>query len=297
MGGQTISNVAGPVNAGDAANKGYVDNRLAGFAMTSGAPTGAGGGAPPPGAAGGSAGGGANCTGTNCIAAGNGANANGDNTTAIGAYSNAQFAGSTAIGYGAQASADPTTAVGAFANASGNNSVALGANSSTRGANAIAVGEGAHADHDNAIAIGRHVSTTSANQVALGSASNTYTLAGLPSAASSAAQTGTTKFVTTDANGNLAAAEYGAADVNRAFQKIDENVQGIAVAIALGGMVVPEAKTFAIAANVGFYDDKQAFAAQAAYRLGPNTTLSGGVGFGLNDASRVGGRVGIMTAW
>jgi hypothetical protein len=86
-------------------------------------------------------------------------------------------------------------------------------------------------------------------------------------------------------------------DVNRAFQEIDQNTQGIAVAIAMGGLVLPDAKNFAVAANVGFYDDKQAFAAQAAVRLDRTFTLNGGVGIGMNDSSSVGGRAGVMAAW
>ena len=86
-------------------------------------------------------------------------------------------------------------------------------------------------------------------------------------------------------------------DVNRAFQEIDQNTQGIAVAIAMGGLVLPDAKNFAVAANVGFYDDKQAFAAQAAVRLDRTFTLNGGVGVGMNDFSKVGGRAGVMASW
>jgi trimeric autotransporter adhesin len=45
--------------------------------------------------------------------------------------------------------------------------------------------------------------------VAIGTAANTYTLPGLASAASLAAQVGPTNFITTDANGNLAASPFG----------------------------------------------------------------------------------------
>ncbi len=107
--------------------------------------------------------------------------------------------------------------------------------------------------------------------------------------------------MTTDAHGNFAASEYGTADIKKSFKKIDENTQGIAIAIAiaiaLAGITVSSSKTFALAANIGFYDDKQAFAAQGAFRTAPNWTVSGGVGFGMSDSSEAGGRVGIMTEW
>ena len=264
-GGNKINNVGGPIVNTDAANKVYVDDQIKIVASKL-------------------------CTAKDCVSAGNGANAQDESTTSVGANSKATFKGSTAVGSGAQATADPATALGSNAKALGNNSVALGADTSAAGENSIAVGQGAHADQANAIAIGRGVQTTRANQVAIGSATNTYTLGGLPSAASSAAQSGTTKFVTTDSNGNLAASRYGTADVGK-------SLQGVAVAIALGGITISPNKKFALAGSFGFFDDKQAFAAQGAYRFAPDWTVSGGLGFGLNESSPVGGRVGIMTEW
>ena len=84
--------------------------------------------------------------------------------------------------------------------------------------------------------------------------------------------------------------------LNAAFKKIDQNTEGIAIAIALGGLAVPENKTFALGANLGFFDGKEAISAQTAIRLDQNVTLNGGLGLGL-DSSQVGGRVGLMTAW
>jgi hypothetical protein len=45
--------------------------------------------------------------------------------------------------------------------------------------------------------------------MAFGTATNTYTMSGVASAASTAAQSGTTEFVTTDLSGNLAAVDLG----------------------------------------------------------------------------------------
>ena len=84
--------------------------------------------------------------------------------------------------------------------------------------------------------------------------------------------------------------------INNAFKKIDENTEGVAVAIAMGGIAIPQGKDFAVSANMGFYDSRQAFAAQSAIRLDETFTLNGGVGIGLNN-NKVGGRIGVTAAW
>ena len=82
-----------------------------------------------------------------------------------------------------------------------------------------------------------------------------------------------------------------------AFKEIDRNTQGIAIAMAMSGLVMPEGKNFALGANLGFFDNKQAIAIQGAIRLTPYVMVNGGLGFGLDDASTVGGRVGAQVAW
>ena len=89
---------------------------------------------------------------------------------------------------------------------------------------------------------------------------------------------------------------YVDAALRDANSRIDQNTEGVAVAIALGGIVLPQGKTFALGANLGFYDDKQAIAAQGALRLGDALTLNGGVGVGFEN-NKVGGRVGFLAAW
>lgn len=84
--------------------------------------------------------------------------------------------------------------------------------------------------------------------------------------------------------------------INEAFKRIDQNTQGIAIAIAMGGLTLPNNKNFAIGANIGFYDGKQAAAASGAFRLDDTLTLTGGIGVGF-DGGPVGGRVGIMAAF
>jgi YadA-like membrane anchor domain len=89
---------------------------------------------------------------------------------------------------------------------------------------------------------------------------------------------------------------YVDAGLAEAFKRIDKTNEGVAVAIALGGIALPQGKSFAIAANMGFWDNKQAFAAQTAIRLNETWTFNGGIGVSTNGGN-VGGRVGIMAAW
>jgi trimeric autotransporter adhesin len=84
--------------------------------------------------------------------------------------------------------------------------------------------------------------------------------------------------------------------ITQAFRKIDQNSEGIAVAMAMGGLSLPDNKAFSIATNVGFYDGKQAIAAEGAVRINRTFALTGGVGMGVG-AGQVGGRVGVMAAW
>lgn len=84
--------------------------------------------------------------------------------------------------------------------------------------------------------------------------------------------------------------------INAAFDRIDSNTEGIAIAIAMGGLTLPDSKTFAISANMGFYDGKEAFAAQSALRISEILTFNGGIGVGLGEG-KIGGRVGFTAAW
>jgi hypothetical protein len=83
----------------------------------------------------------------------------------------------------------------------------------------------------------------------------------------------------------------------KAFKEIDRNTQGIAIAMAMAGLTLPDGKNFALGANMGFFEDKQAIAIQAAIRISPNLTVTGGFGTGVQDVGTTGGRVGIQAAW
>jgi hypothetical protein len=119
-------------------------------------------------------------------------------------------------------------------------------------------------------------------------------------AAPVAATDATNKAYVDSMSGNVAdlssAISAQAQRIDSAFRAIDRTTEGVAVAIALGGLVLPQGKDFAVGANYGYFDSKQAFAAQTALRLNDVLLLNGGVGLGL-DTSQLGGRVGVMAAW
>lgn len=266
--------------------------------------------------------------------------------TAIGTAAKATWEGATAIGYGAMATADPTTAVGyralasgneasAFggfasatadnatalgrsASASGTGATAVGVNASAQGTDAIAVGRAAQATQTNAVAIGAGVATTRTNQVAIGTSGQTYTLAGLPSSQSAASQSGPTGFVTTDAAGNLAAANYGPANLDAMSNRIGNlegsvaglqattlrlqrdmrtALQGTAVALSLAGAILPEGKTYAVSANFGAYHGESAFGATGTVRINDKLFASAGIGMATSGRSNVGARGGVTMAW
>ena len=149
------------------------------------------------------------------------------------------------------------------------NNTAIGQGAQANAIGSTALGFGANANFDNATAIGQGATVTRANQVVVGTATNTYTLSGITSAASLSAQSGPVSIVTTDANGNLAtmstsgiasAGTVAALDsrvstletnVNNLNYEIRKAFEGTAVAIAMGGAMLPDNKRFAISGNIG----------------------------------------------
>lgn len=134
----------------------------------------------------------------------------------------AQFLGQdfvTGNADGATASGTPSMADGTTATASGNGSTALGNTSTASNTNSTAVGDSATASGSGSTAIGKSASASKTNSAAFGNAataandnqqvfgtsSNIYTMPGVISAASQAAQSGSTRIVTADSSGNLAA--------------------------------------------------------------------------------------------
>ncbi|WP_244625636.1 hypothetical protein [Methylobacterium mesophilicum] len=263
---------------------------------------------------------GASASGTAATAVGTGASASNTGSVALGYAAAAQGVGSTAIGTASAALGDGSTALGFAAGATGSGSTAIGAAASAAGNSSVALGNGAGADQGNAIAIGANVKTTRAGQVAIGNAGNTYTLAGIASQASAAAQSGPTNFVTTDANGNLAASAYGPSTIAGLGSRIDsvqsqvnnleaktdavqryaiqtrkEARQGVAMAIAMATAPMPSApgKT-TWATNGATYRGEWAGGVAIAHRL-PTCcvpiAVTAGVAYGGDNA--LGARAGL----
>ncbi len=175
---------------------------------------------------------GAQADGNNSTAVGVDASANQPNATAVGKSAVASNNYATAVGVDSYATGEEAAAFGAQAVASGDRSVAVGrlshaigaesfaggyraetlgvasvaiGNYSQAGDLSLALGSDAKALNTNSVALGAGTATTRDNQIVLGAAGQTITARRHPTAAATAAQTGTIGIVTTDANGNLAA--------------------------------------------------------------------------------------------
>src|SRR6267378_518791 len=204
--------------------------------------------------------------GTNANAVGGGGATNtaiGNNSVAHGfasantasgfaADASGQLSFNTATGAGADAHGDSSanTASGFAANASGAGSqnIAMGFNADAHGdgTNNVAIGTFATATGANSSALGNGAQATRANQQMFGTASNTYTMAGIATAASRAAQAGPTSIVTSDNAGNLATrslADLGLASqsdisaLNGRINDVNREARGgIALALAASGL-------------------------------------------------------------
>jgi hypothetical protein len=129
-----------------------------------------------------------------------GSQVTGSANSAVGPGSGFQVNGASNVAFGRSA--------GAFV--TGNNNVAIGsgAGSGTPAralgdSNTVAIGNEAVASADGGVAIGNGAQATRANQLVLGTAKYTYSIPGIASAESRAAQTGPVQIVTSDAYGNL----------------------------------------------------------------------------------------------
>ena len=268
----------------------------------------------------------ASAYGVNAEASGNSSSAFGANSTASGIASSAYGRGSTAAALDSSAYGDGSMALGVSSTAIGNNAFAAGQSDTAVGHNArveadnsSAFGAGAtvNAGHSNSTAIGTGAQTTRANQVALGTSSTTYTMPGITSGASRAAQGTPTHLVTSNASGDLAAytpAQLGLAtagdiagiqsDIDALGRRDEKLTEGLAAVASLAQPIILPGQTFAMRAGWGGYDDASAVAFTAAgvvakdvLRPGFGTVvLDGGVGVGTNEGE-VAGRAGFTFGW
>ncbi|MBU2418650.1 MAG: YadA-like family protein, partial [Alphaproteobacteria bacterium] len=135
-------------------------------------------------------------------------------------------------------------------------------------------------------------------QVALGGAGSTYTLAGIGSTASRAAQSGDTRYVTADAGGNLALADFGPAAIDQLDRQMradrQETRRGIATAIAIGTAPIPSRPgRTSYVLNGATYRDEQAIGGAIARRLDLDAPLALTAGFSYGGGDNAAFRVGI----
>lgn len=225
--------------------------------------------------------------------------ATGESSLAAGYFNSASGSGSTALGYQNQANATNSTAIGASAVVGNSYSGSTVIGAGTNGNTAIA---------SNA---------TASNQIMLGNSSVIYAAPGITSATSRATQSGTTQFVTTDSNGNLANSSYGPQDiaglnssvsalnnsvgilgqtVSNLSNRVDGNQrearQGIAMAAAMGQAPMPSApgKT-SWKFNNSVYKNAAATSLSIAHRLPTRVPIAvtAGVAIGLRNSALVTG--------
>ena len=217
------------------------------------------------------------------------------------------------MGNQAQATGAAATAIGNLAQATGTNSTAFGNSAQATAANTTAIGQNARATFAGSTAIGQGATTTAINQVTLGGAGSSVRVGDI--AASTAAQQATTATIATiDANGVLGRSTLNIAGIQNSFNAfqgqlddlfndsrrqdrgIDKANEGVAMALALESPAVPSGAHFAISGGIGGYQGKHSLATAISAAIGEMSTVSAGVGFGLNSGE-IGYRAGFQVAF
>lgn len=224
----------------------------------------------------------------NATVTGQGAQAGGVASSAYGQGSLASADQSTAIGQGARASGENATATGQGARAGGDDSSAYGQDALALGDQSTAIGAGARAGYANSAAYGANARTTAVNQQVFGTTENRYTMPGLTSAASTAAQSGDLSLPTTDAAGNLAADR-------ELYRQIGQNREGVAMSMALGNFYVPPGKSFAMGMNTATFDGTWAFGLNMGGQVNEALQVNGGAA--VSQTGEVSARFGGVVAW
>lgn len=169
------------------------------------------------------------------------------------------------------------------------------ANAAASGSDSTALGYGAQASHANSTAVGNNSQTTRDNQIMLGTSTNTYTMPGVTSAASRAAQVGPTQVLTTDAAGNIASVDI---DLNRISSDMKdmrkEARQGIAAAMAMTSAPTPSApgKT-AWAGNVAAFKGEMATSFAMAHTFDASYPVTFNASVGYAPGGSAGVRMGL----
>jgi hypothetical protein len=216
----------------------------------------------------------------------------------------------------------------------GNQATALGRQANAAGLQSTALGQSANAAFAGSTALGFGATTNRANQVKLGGTGSSVTVGDL--AASTAAQTGTVFFATTDSSGTLGqgvavgtmatAASLATTNANVAantasitslqsltssqgtqinslFNLTNQNStdikkanEGVAMALAMESPSIPAGTNVAFSGGVGYFQHRTAGTMAVSARVGTNASISAGVGVGFNTGE-VGARGGFQVAW
>src|SRR5262249_29475149 len=151
------------------------------------------------------------------------------------------------------------------------------------------------------------------NQISIGTNQNTYTMSGITSNASKAAQQGPVQIVTSDQNGNLATADAGSLlggatqgfqnQINALTRRDQELAEGIAIAMAVQQPIFHDGQTFAMNFGYGNFGGTDALGFSAggivnkgAFGAGSTVTVHGGLGWGTDNRT-VAGRAGVSIGW
>jgi hypothetical protein len=131
-------------------------------------------------------------------------------------------------------------------------------------------------------------------------------MSGINSAASTAAQSGTTRIVTSDAGGNLAttslsglgfasASDIGA--INSRLNDLGNRSNRAYTGTAMAGVptLMPNEKV-AVTMNWGTFQSSNGLALNAAMRIVDNVQFNAGIGYGP-DEKIAGGRAGLRFGW
>jgi len=284
----------------------------------------------------------ASATGDFSTVIGYDAQANGDGSTALGQGAIAEFAGSVALGQGSETDRLNSVSIGRagaerqLTNLAAGTAATDAVNKSqldavsartdyvavngsgplpvAAGANAIALGSNARATAGGAVAIGPNAVASRPDQISLGSSASTYTMAGIASDASRAAQEGALRLVTTDLAGNLGTSTLDIATLQGLDERtsmlegrvgsldaaLDQGLRradaGIAAAMALGGTLLPPDSNFALSFNLATYRGEQGFSGAAVARVTDTVWVSAGVA-GSTVKGSTGGRAGVTFGW
>jgi autotransporter adhesin len=171
--------------------------------------------------------------------------------------------------------------------------IAIGDTVTATGTGAVAIGNGSTANFSGSAAIGTGAVATRANQQAFGTAANTYTMAGIGSAASKAVQNGPTQIVTADAAGNLATTTLGALGIASTgdITAINNQLASLQTQINSNLREARAGTALALAATGLHYDPRPGkFSVAVSYgNFKGLSGLAAGLGYAVTDRVRVNG--------